>query len=406
MPNPKASRIPTYCKHRGTGQAVVYLNGRSVYLGKYGSPASKQEYERIIQEWLAHGRRLPGGDDLTVNELILAWWEHCRRHYRHDDGTPTSELSCIKMALRPLKVLYGGTLARDFGPLALKAVRQKMIEADLCRGVINHHIDRVKRLFKWATENEMIPPSVFHGLQAVAGLRRGRSEARETGPVQPVPEAFVNAALPHLAPPPRAMVQLQLLTAMRPGEVCRMRGCDLDVTGAVWVYRPESHKTQHLGHRREIYLGPRAQEVVRPLLKTDLQAYLFSPWEAREWRFQEMRRRRKTKVQPSQASRRRKNPKRLPRDRYDTVTYRQAITYACAAADRQAHEENPEVPADEVLVPAWGPHRLRHNAATNLRKEFGVELARIILGHATAFTTEIYAEADRQQAMEVIAKIG
>ncbi len=54
----------------------------------------------------------------------------------------------------------------------------------------------------------------------------------------------------------------------------------------------------------------------------------------------------------------------------------------------------------------WHPHQLRHNAATNLRKEFGVELARIILGHATAFTTEIYAEADRQQAIEVIAKVG
>jgi hypothetical protein len=55
---------------------------------------------------------------------------------------------------------------------------------------------------------------------------------------------------------------------------------------------------------------------------------------------------------------------------------------------------------------SWHPNQLRHNAATRLRKEFGVELARIILGHATAFTTEIYAEADRAQAMEVIAKVG
>ena len=54
----------------------------------------------------------------------------------------------------------------------------------------------------------------------------------------------------------------------------------------------------------------------------------------------------------------------------------------------------------------WHPHQLRHNAGTNLRKEFGVEVARIILGHATAFTTEIYAEVDRKQAMEVIGKVG
>jgi site-specific recombinase XerD len=43
----------------------------------------------------------------------------------------------------------------------------------------------------------------------------------------------------------------------------------------------------------------------------------------------------------------------------------------------------------------WHPHQLRHNAATNLRREHGVELARIILGHANVLATQIYAEADR-----------
>jgi integrase len=407
MPNANPSRIPAYCKHKGTGQAVVYLNGRSVYLGKHGTAASKQEYERVIQEWLAHGRQLPGANDLTVNELILAYWEqHCRQHYRKADGTPTTRQQLVRMALRPLKELYGGTAAAAFGPLALKAVRQKMVGLDWSRGVVNEFVGIVKRVFRWATENELVPPSVYHGLQAVAGLRKGRCDARETEPVRPVPEAFISAALPRLAPPARAMVQLQLLTAMRPGEGCIMRGCDLDVTGRVWVYRPAAHKTEHTGHAREIYLGPQAQEVLKPFLKNDLTAYLFSPREAREWRFEQMRRRRKTKVQPSQVNRRRKDPRRLPRDHYDTASYRRAINYACRAADRQAHRECPEVPTDETIIPAWNPHRLRHNAATSLRKEFGVELARIILGHATAFTTEIYAEADRQQAMEVVAKIG
>jgi site-specific recombinase XerD len=55
---------------------------------------------------------------------------------------------------------------------------------------------------------------------------------------------------------------------------------------------------------------------------------------------------------------------------------------------------------------SWHPHQLRHNSATTIRKEYGIELARIILGHSTAFTTEIYAEMDRLQAVEVIAKIG
>jgi integrase len=52
------------------------------------------------------------------------------------------------------------------------------------------------------------------------------------------------------------------------------------------------------------------------------------------------------------------------------------------------------------------PHQLRHNAATFLRKEFGLETARIILGHRSAAITEVYAEMDQQKAMEAITRVG
>ena len=54
----------------------------------------------------------------------------------------------------------------------------------------------------------------------------------------------------------------------------------------------------------------------------------------------------------------------------------------------------------------WHPHQLRHNAATFLRKEFGLETARIILGHRSAAITEVYAELDQQKAMEAIVRVG
>jgi integrase len=99
------------------------------------------------------------------------------------------------------------------------------------------------------------------------------------------------------------MIELQRLTGMRSGEVATMRGCDLDTTGRVWVYTPASHKTEHRGHERPIHLGPRAQEIVRPFLRTDLRAYLFSPAEAEAERFESLRVNRKTPVQPSQQRR-------------------------------------------------------------------------------------------------------
>jgi hypothetical protein len=90
--------------------------------------------------------------------------------------------------------LYGRTGAAEFGPLALKACREKMIEADWCRTHINKQIDRVKRCFKWATENEMVPDSVYETLRCVAGPKRGRTEAREGRKVIPISDAEIAAS--------------------------------------------------------------------------------------------------------------------------------------------------------------------------------------------------------------------
>jgi hypothetical protein len=138
----RSNAVPSYRRHKQSGQAIVTLSdglgGRhDVLLGPHGSPESRLEYARVIGEWEANGRRPPPaacGPDVTVNELILVFWSHAERHYCHPDGTPTTELGEYRYSLRPLKALYQHTVARDFGPLALKAVRQKMIEDGLARG--------------------------------------------------------------------------------------------------------------------------------------------------------------------------------------------------------------------------------------------------------------------------------
>jgi hypothetical protein len=189
------------------------------------------------------------------------------------------------------------------------------------------------------------------------------------------------------------------------------------LTGRIWAYRPGSdqgqygtHKTAYLGREREIYLGPQAQEIIRPLLPLNATAYIFSPAISEEQPITARRANRRTPLLPShikaQERKKKRRRRRVLHDRFDTHSYRRAITRACKLADLQAHREHPEIAPEQTVIPDRHPNQLRHNAATRLRKEFGVELARIILGHATAFTTEIYAEADRQQAMEVVGKVG
>jgi integrase len=266
-PNP----VPTYRLHKQSGQAIVTLRlpdgGRKdVLLGPYDSDDSKAEYQRVLAEWRATGNRAVVPAGLTVNEVILAFWRHAEQHYRHPDGTPTSELLSYKLSLRPLKELYGHVPTAEFGPLSLKAVRQRMVDDDLSLNVVNQRTARIKHLFKWAVGEELVAPAVYQALQAVSGIPRGRGLARETEPIQPVPDAFVDAVRPHVLPEVWAMVELQRLTGMRPGEVCRIRACDLDTSGPVWLYRPARHKSAWRGKERVIALGPRAQMVVKPFL--------------------------------------------------------------------------------------------------------------------------------------------
>src|SRR5262249_6274262 len=115
-PIPKSHTVPSYRLHKQSGQAVVTLTDglgsrRDVLRGRHSSAESHAEYKRVILEWDASGRRLlptsTNGAALSVNEIILAYWQHVETYYRHSDGTATTEVGNIRLALRPLKALYG-----------------------------------------------------------------------------------------------------------------------------------------------------------------------------------------------------------------------------------------------------------------------------------------------------------
>jgi len=254
---------------------------------------------------------------------------------------------------------------------------------------------------------ELVPPSTFHGLQALAGLRYGRTEARETEPVKPVDDHDVDATLPFVTPHVRAMLQVQRLTGMRPDDVVSMRPCDIDQSGEVWIYERRDHKNRWRGHRRLIPIGPKAQAVLKPFMGRDPEAFLFSPKESEAWR-KETRlanagKDRKTKIYPCELraraakkeARRRRKPKLEKRDRYVTATHGQAINHGIAKAKKAG-----------VDIPHWHPNQLRHTRGTEVRRDHGVEAAQVVLGHARADVTQVYAEENLRMAIEIARQSG
>ena len=187
-------RVPKYLRHK-KNYARVILNGREVHLGVYGSPESKANYERVVSEWLQSGRKAPrpkrvatlkklreeqGDDVLTITELCVKYFKHAKSYYTKA-GYPTSEVVGIQIVLRDLRKLYADTLVDEFGPAALKTIREELIRRDLARSTVNKQIGRMLRMFAWAVSEGLVKTETLVALRTVPGLKAGRCDVRLAG---------------------------------------------------------------------------------------------------------------------------------------------------------------------------------------------------------------------------------
>jgi len=444
-------KVPSYRHRKGFEQAIVTLTDaktkkrRDYWLGPHGSPESYERYYRILAEWEAGERvlptadmeRTPSADGIKIFEVIHAYWSYARDHYE------PSEAGCIKVVGRLLRQFYGQTPAVEFGPKKLRFLREQMISGDdnidpprpsWSRGYINQQIKRIRRMFKWAASHEMLPVAVAQQLGTIEPLKRGRSNARETEPVRPVPIEWVHAVEPYVSKQVWAIIQLQLLTGARGGELFKLRPLDInrDDESGIWTHVPIEHKTAYMQRSRLIMFGPKAQDVIHPFLLRSPEAFCFSPAEADIQRREALS---ETRVTPlswgnGPGTNRRKTPKKKPGEHYTSASYYRAIQYACDKAfppperlrpkmlpngkretkrafnARLKKEEAAELKAWRKAH-RWHPHQLRHTAGTEIRRDFGLEAAQIILGHSSAQITDaVYAERDVRKAIDVMQRIG
>jgi integrase len=410
MPRSK-NYVPKYRKHRQSGQAAVTINGRDYLLGPHGTSASKAEYDRRIAEWLASGRSASYGQQqsgVTITELIVDYVRHVEA--THGSGL-NSELHRVRPILRIVRELYGRTPAADFGTLAYKAIRQRLIDQGLARTNINASMKRIVRFLKWCAIEEKLPVEIPQRLAMIPGLRRGKTDAKESEPVLPVDDRLVEATLPFLPEIVADMVRVQRLTGMRPAEVCQLRPADIDRSGEVWQFTPQRHKTQHHGHKRIVFLGPQAQAVLLRYLARDAETFCFRPCDSESRRRAAASAARRTPMSCGNvpgSNRTRFKRRRPPGDCYNPRSYHQVLKFACFKAFPVPDElvNDTQAAVKWRKDHHWSPNQLRHTAATEIRRQFGLEAAQVALGHSRADITQVYAERDLTLAAHVARQIG
>jgi len=397
MPRQKATS-PAYCFHV-SGQARVNLDGRTFYLGEHGSKESWAKYYALLAEYHANGLTMPPERDVRLADAVLS--VRCvtgefRQHVLTKYANNAQRAAHFENLCSLLEQEFGEVPVANFGPRRLAELRDLLVATGNTRRYINTQVNDIVAIFRYGLSREIVTAETIIGLESLEALRFGQTDARESKRVEPVEIEHVRKTAPFLSTPIRAMLRLQLATAMRPSEIFAMRPMDIDQSGEVWVYRPESHKTLHLGKTKVIPIVGDSQAVLAPFLARAPDAYCFSPAESKKW-YQEQRSAKR--VTPLSCGDRpgskpvKENPMRAAGDKFTKDTYRRAIERA----------------AKKAKVPHWHPYQLRHLVATTVREALDVESAQALLGHSRPQMTEHYAKlslAKAIQAAKVAPEIG
>ena len=390
------AKTPKYRLHKGSKQAVCTIAGKDFYLGKHGSPGSKQRYHRLLAEWEASQNSPILGcveEQLTIKQLVAANLKYMRTRLGTEKN---SEYHRIKPAFKTLVELYGDTAANVFGPAQFKAARIGMCDGKRSRQYVNSLAKRIRALFKWATSEGLVPVTIHQTLATIPSLRIGEANAPESKRVLPIDDATVEKTLPHPTPVVADMVRVQRLTGCSPGEICQLAPAMIDRSKDVWVAVLAKHKTANRGKSRGIYIDPKAQEFLRPYLQRGADQAFFSPAESEEKRRAAKSANRKTPLnqgnKPGYSKRIREGRKlkQTSNECFAPDSYGRSMKYACKKAG----------------VAPWSPNQLRHSVATDMRAQFGLDAAQAILGHSSIGVTQVYAEANHAKGIEVARRIG
>jgi integrase len=361
MTRKNGRKLPAYCEHKPSGRSYVRLtiNGtrETIYLGPHNSQESLNKYDEVVGEWLATkevGRRQSGPTVADIGEQYASHQEPL---------LDADKLYNVRNALKVLNSLFGDRPVAEFGPLQFDRFRDQLVKAGYSKAYGNRLLRIVKQLFKWALKRGVIDANRYAGLMAVDPLT---SKEAPTKIVEPADDVDVDATLPLLSADFQDMIRFLRATGCRPGEARLMQVGDIDREH--WLLHRDKHKTAHKGKSRIIPIPSSVQGLLLPRLLRPADAFVFGA------------------------------------DDGERAYHKRALARAIDRAIVRINRERSE--ADLPTVDHWHPYRLRHLRATEVREQFGVEVAQVLLGHARIDMTQHYAGITEAKAKEVGKLIG
>ena len=333
-------KLPKLRHQKSRNCCVVRLDGKDHYGPKWNAGDAESWYQQLISDYLHRQQALARLTIVSVRDMTLQFLEYSKA--RHKPETSSN----YARACRYLCDVAGDLDACQLTLAHIESLRDIRIAAGNRRKYINDMVGRVKQLIKWSQRYMYMTSETVASILALEPISANHPFVTPSEPVRPVSIDLINQVLPHLNDNVGAMIRLQLYSGARPGEIIRLKPERMDTSDDVWIYRPDSHKTDSYGHIRQIAFGPKSIPILETRMDRPAGGYAFN------------------------------SDRHDPASCYSKDTYGRAIRRGCERAG----------------VSRFTPHQLRHTAATFIQQQYGITGAQLMLGHSSPKTTAIYAQ--------------
>lgn len=402
--------LPKFRVHAARRQFCVDVprvgqRAQRVYLGR-DEAAARAEYDRIVMPML-HGRppalevkadankEAPAPAKVVRVVKVLADYIRYLRarqptthgHYVHEDH--------VGPMARLVRDVIGFEEAATLKSTQIEKAFDAMVRQGWALATIRKRTLAFRNVIKRAVKDEVLPERVIAAFDLADRVDECTKGVKQALKRRPADLADVRRTQEHCTQSVRDMIELMVVTGCRPTEVFRMRAVDIDTAGPVWKYTPVTHKTQHHGKTRVIYIGPKGQQVLaRYFGRGRVDLPVFSPKLSEVERREAMHAARTTRLSCGNrpGTHRKASPERTPGTAWNGSSFGHAIE---AAQTRAGIETK------------WCAYQIRHLSLTAFRAAGSLDATAVLAGHSsTKITDEIYAQRDEAKALELVARVG
>ena len=206
----RTSPVPKYRHHKARDLAVVRIDGKDRYLGKFNSPESHVKYRRLLVKYCQGSLRRPVRS-VTVSIFTALYEERC--NIRHQGATRNS----YRRTINEFCALFPQLDTYDLKYWHIEAFQTHLIKTrERTAATINDHLARLKRIFLWAVRKDYMPANAIGFFELLERVKSNWPGVKARRAINPVPLELIHKVLPDLPLNVAAMIMFQLKTACRP----------------------------------------------------------------------------------------------------------------------------------------------------------------------------------------------